>query len=112
MNKVLMICLSWFIVGITIISLNHNKVENNLKVSFPEEMCLAKQGDVLIVEKVSDSIYLGFKGKIKQTYPLEWRVYALDLQEQGYTKEASEHIAKVEFKIIPVDEEYISLMED
>jgi len=30
-------------------------------VSLPEEIILAKKGDTLIVEKVSDSIYIGFK---------------------------------------------------
>ena len=32
-----------------------------LKVSLPEEIILAKKGDTLIVERVSDSIYIGFK---------------------------------------------------
>lgn len=34
---------------------------NHIKVSFPEEICLAKEGDLLLVEKVGDSIYIGFK---------------------------------------------------
>ncbi len=41
-----------------------------------------------------------------------WHNRALELQEIGYSKQASEHIAKVEFGIIPQDEEYISLIED
>lgn len=32
-----------------------------LKVSLPEEIILAKKGDTLIIERVSDSIYIGFK---------------------------------------------------
>lgn len=34
------------------------------------------------------------------------------LINEGYTRAAADHIAKVEFKLIPEDEEYISLMED
>lgn len=34
------------------------------------------------------------------------------LQNEGYTKTAADHIAKVEFKLIPEDAEYIALMED
>lgn len=36
----------------------------------------------------------------------------LYLMDEGYSKKASEHIAKVEFKLIPEDAEYIALMED
>lgn len=32
--------------------------------------------------------------------------------DEGYTTTAAEHIAKVEFKLIPEDAKYISLMED
>ena len=42
----------------------------------------------------------------------DWKLYALDLEEQGYSREASEHISKVEFKMIPLDFEYVALMED
>lgn len=34
------------------------------------------------------------------------------LQNEGYTKTAAVHIAKVELKLIPEDDEYTSLMED
>jgi hypothetical protein len=34
------------------------------------------------------------------------------LQNEGWGKSASEHIAKVEFKIIPEDSLYISYIED
>lgn len=34
------------------------------------------------------------------------------LENKGYTTTAAEHIAKVEFKLIPDDAEYIALMED
>lgn len=32
-----------------------------IPISLPEEISLAKEGDILIVEKVTDSIYIGFK---------------------------------------------------
>lgn len=35
-----------------------------------------------------------------------------ELRCEGYTKQAAEHIAKVEFKIIPESAEYNALMED
>ena len=41
-----------------------------------------------------------------------WELYAKDLQEEGYSKKASEHIAKVEFKLLPIDKEYKALIED
>jgi hypothetical protein len=37
---------------------------------------------------------------------------AIELQNEGWSKKASEHIAKVEFKIIKEDSLYISYMED
>jgi len=42
------------------LSITLNKEQTFVKVSFPEEMCLAKEGDILLVERVSDSIYLGY----------------------------------------------------
>ena len=45
----------------------------------------------------------------------EKKVYqdrAIELQNEGWSKKASLHIAKVEFKIIPEDSLYISYMED
>ena len=41
-----------------------------------------------------------------------WELYAAELQSEGYTKKASELIAKVEFKILPVNQEYTALIED
>lgn len=41
-----------------------------------------------------------------------WELYAKELQSEGYTKKASELIAKVEFKLLPVNEEYKGLIED
>ena len=32
-----------------------------IPISYPEEICLAKKGDTLVVINVADSIYLGFK---------------------------------------------------
>lgn len=41
-----------------------------------------------------------------------WQKQAIELQEIGYTLEASEHIAKVESGVLPVDEYYNALIED
>ena len=41
-----------------------------------------------------------------------WELYAKELHEEGYSKESAEHIAKVEFKLLPIDKEYNSLIED
>lgn len=46
------------------------------------------------------------------TSKTDWRTYAKELQSEGWSVHASEHIAKVEFKVIPEDEEYISYIED
>jgi len=37
--------------------------KETLKISLPEEISQAKEGDLLIIEKVGDSIYIGFKPK-------------------------------------------------
>lgn len=39
--------------------------DKEIRVSLPEEIMQAKKGDTLIVEKVSDSVYIGFKPKRK-----------------------------------------------
>jgi NADH:ubiquinone oxidoreductase subunit D len=49
--------------------------------------------------------------ELKQKIVLIERVDYLMIEE-GYTRDAAEHIAKVELKIIPEDAEYIALMED
>jgi hypothetical protein len=49
--------------------------------------------------------------KLKQKITLIERVDYLMIEE-GYTRDAAEHIAKVELKIIPEDVEYIALTED
>lgn len=41
-----------------------------------------------------------------------WELYAKELQNEGYTPEASTKIAKVEFKLLPIDEDYTALKED
>jgi len=41
-----------------------------------------------------------------------WQLYAIDLQSEGYTKEASEKIAKTDYNIIPMDAEYEGLIND
>ena len=42
----------------------------------------------------------------------KWEEDAKNLQEIGYSVEASSHIAKVENGIVPIDAEYVGLMED
>ena len=37
--------------------------------------------------------------KTNFSYPLEWRVYADELQESGLSKESAEHIAKQQFNM-------------
>jgi len=41
-----------------------------------------------------------------------WELYATELQNEGYTPEASRKIAKVDFGVLPIDEEYKGLIED
>ncbi len=41
-----------------------------------------------------------------------WELYAAELQSEGYSPEASTKIAKVEFKLLPIDEDYTALKED
>lgn len=42
-----------------------HELKKQIPVSYPEEISEAKVGDLLIVESVSDSIYLGFKHNLK-----------------------------------------------
>ena len=44
--------------------------EKSLPVSLPEEIAIAKTGDVLEVYNVSDSIYVGFKHKENSDSPV------------------------------------------
>jgi len=41
-----------------------------------------------------------------------WQKQAIEMQNEGYSIEASEHIAKVENGILPEDEYYNALIED
>lgn len=41
-----------------------------------------------------------------------YEAYAADLESEGYSEAAAAHIAKVEFKILPIDQEYTALIED
>jgi len=41
-----------------------------------------------------------------------WELYANELQLEGYSKVSADKIAKVEFKLLPIDEEYKALIED
>ena len=42
----------------------------------------------------------------------EFSIYVKELQNIGWSKSASEHIAKVEFNLIPKDSLYTAYMED
>jgi len=41
-----------------------------------------------------------------------WELYSNELQLEGYSKVSADKIAKVEFKLLPIDEEYTELIED
>jgi len=41
-----------------------------------------------------------------------WELYSNELQLEGYSKVSADKIAKVEFKILPIDEDYTALKED
>lgn len=56
--------------------------------------------------------YFLFNGCIVRKEINDWQKYAIELQSEGWSVKASEHIAKVEFKIQPIDEEYTALIED
>jgi len=56
--------------------------------------------------------YFLLNGFIPRNEKTDWQEYAIELQGEGWTKTVSEHIAKVEFKIIPEDSLYIAYLED
>jgi len=58
------------------------------------------------------AFYFLLNGFIPRTEKKDWQLYAIELQGEGWSKEASEHIAKVEFKIIPEDSLSIAYLED
>lgn len=56
------------------------------------------------------------KSEIVVTYGVNefhsWELYAAELKSEGYSKVSAEHIAKVEFGVLPIDEDYKELIED
>lgn len=50
-----------FCISYTVYNISNQIKNNQTIVSLPEEIKQAQEGDTLIVEKVSDSIYIGFK---------------------------------------------------
>lgn len=108
MKKILLLCLLILVVGICSIRLvqfyKDRQKNKEIPVSLPEEISLAKAGDRLVVMCVSDSIYLGYSNQLE--------LRTLELVEEGYSRDAAEHIAKVDLHIIPPDNEYSALMED
>jgi len=41
-----------------------------------------------------------------------WELYANELESEGYSRVSADKIAKVEFKLLPIDEDYKGLIED
>ena len=56
--------------------------------------------------------YFLLNGLIPRNENINWQMYSNELQQDGQTKKAADHIAKVEYKPIPEDSLYISYMED
>jgi len=56
--------------------------------------------------------YFLLNGFIPRNEIKDWQLYAIELQNEGWSKKASNHIAKVEFKIIPQDSLYVAYLED
>jgi len=56
--------------------------------------------------------YFLLNGFIPRNEIKDWQLYAIELQNEGWSEKASNHIAKVEFKIIPEDSLYVAYMED
>ena len=56
--------------------------------------------------------YFLLNGLIPRNENINWQMYSNELQQDGWTKKAADHIAKVEYKLIPEDSLYISYMED
>lgn len=56
--------------------------------------------------------YFLFNGCIPREQEKDWQTYAIELQSEGYSKLASEKIAKVEYGVLPIDEDYTALKED
>lgn len=108
MKKILLLCMLILVVvtcSIRMVQFYKSKqIKKEIPVSLPEEISLAKAGDRLVVMCVSDSIYLGYSNQLE--------LRTLELTEEGYSRDAAEHIAKVELGIIPPDNEYSALMED
>lgn len=66
---------------------------------------------ILIILLTLTTTYFFIGRPVTKTHPL-LNAKIEFLQNEGYSKEAATHIAQVEFKLIPEDEEYIALMED
>lgn len=56
--------------------------------------------------------YFLLNGFISRNEKINWQIYANELQAEGWSKKAADHIAKVEFNIIPEDSLYLAYMED
>jgi len=56
--------------------------------------------------------YFLLNGLIPRKENNDLQMYSNELQREGWSKKAADHIAKVEFKIIPEDSLYLAYMED
>jgi hypothetical protein len=56
--------------------------------------------------------YFLLNGLIPRNENINWQMYSNELQQDGWTKKAADHIAKVKYKLIPEDSIYTSYMED
>lgn len=56
--------------------------------------------------------YFLLNGAIPRETKTNWKTLSKELQDEGWRQSAADHIAKVEFKIIPEDSLYIAYMED
>ena len=57
-------------------------------------------------------IYFLFNGCLPRNEKKDWQLYAIELQNEGWSEKAAVKIAKVELGVLPIDEEYNGYKED
>lgn len=65
-----------------------------------------------IVFIVVVAVYFLFNGCLPRNEKKGWQLYAIELQNEGWSEKAAVKIAKVELGVFPVDEEYTAYKED
>lgn len=58
------------------------------------------------------AFYFLLNGFIPRTEKKDWQLYAIELKNEGWSEKAAVKIAKVEFGLLPIDEEYTAYKED